>query len=65
MIRADDAGAIGWETSAFVDSFACLTSYYVVRWGGGEEMDTVLASATVFIVDDDPAMRDSMSFLVL
>ncbi len=27
-------------------------------------MDTALASATVFIVDDDPAMRDSMSFLV-
>jgi RNA polymerase sigma factor (sigma-70 family) len=27
-------------------------------------MDTTLASATVFIVDDDPAMRDSMSFLV-
>jgi len=27
-------------------------------------MDATLASATVFIVDDDPAMRDSMSFLV-
>ena len=27
-------------------------------------MDTAFASATVFIIDDDPAMRDSMSFLV-
>jgi two-component system response regulator FixJ len=28
------------------------------------EAATAVASATVFIVDDDPAMRDSMSFLV-
>jgi RNA polymerase sigma factor (sigma-70 family) len=27
-------------------------------------MDTAFANATVFIIDDDPAMRDSMSFLV-